>query len=78
MNVRLLYSLLFKNKLPPKFTACIFGLIQMSIASTDSSKVSSQRVLERKMSEKLENLKQSGKPLLRQIAFKPYKLLQVQ
>jgi hypothetical protein len=38
-----------------------FDLMQMSIIPTDSSKVSSQRVFERKMAEKVENLKQSGK-----------------
>jgi len=35
--------------------------MQMSILSADSSKVGSQTVFERKMQDKLEQLKQSGK-----------------
>jgi len=40
---------------------CMFSLMQMSILSADSSKVGSQTVFERKMQDKLEQLKQSGK-----------------
>jgi hypothetical protein len=40
---------------------CLFSLMQMSILSADSSKVSSQTVFERKMQDKLEQMKQSGK-----------------
>lgn len=45
----------------PLLLLCMFSLMQMSILSADSSKVSSQTVFERKMQDKLEQLKQSGK-----------------
>lgn len=43
---------------------CMFSLMQMSILSADSSKVGSQTVFQRKMQDKLEQLKQSGKVFL--------------
>jgi TPP-dependent pyruvate/acetoin dehydrogenase alpha subunit len=52
--------------------------MQMTIAPADSSKASSQTVFERKMDEKLQQLKQSGKiKFLKQVTINLVSFLQV-